>query len=278
MEEKKKELLQLKVPMLALRGLVLYPRMVLHFDVGREKSILALNEAMSKKQLIYLVAQKDVRDDNPKAAQLYRVGVVAQIKQILKTQSEAVKVLVEGKFRAKTLEVVENAPFYQAVVQEYPLKPNRGRTSMMANALMRTVKDQFDEYVSLSPRMPRELVMSIMTTDDPVFLVEFIAGNIPIRDDQKQEILEESSITKRLERMAAILEAENDILEVEHDIYEKVRDQVDRNQREYYLREQMKAISAELGDGEDTGDDVYRYHETIKRLDMEQEYKDKLHK
>ncbi len=278
MEDKKKELLQLKVPMLALRGLVLYPRMVLHFDVGREKSILALNEAMSKKQLIYLVAQKDVRDDDPKAAQLYRVGVVAQIKQILKTQSEAVKVLVEGKFRAKTLEVVENAPFYQAVVQEYPLKPNRGRTSMMANALMRTVKDQFDEYVSLSPRMPRELVMSIMTTDDPVFLVEFIAGNIPIRDDQKQEILEESSITKRLERMAAILEAENEILEVEHDIYEKVRDQVDRNQREYYLREQMKAISAELGDGEDTGDDVYRYHETIKRLDIDQEYKDKLHK
>lgn len=278
MEEKKHELLQLKVPMLALRGLVLYPKMVLHFDVGRERSILALNEAMSKKQLIYLVAQKDVRDDEPKSAQLYRVGVVAQIKQILKTQSEAVKVLVEGKFRARTIEVAETGPFYQAVVQEYPLKPQRGRPSMMASALMRTVKDQFDEYVSLSPRMPRELVMSVMTTEDPVFLVEFIAGNIPIRDDQKQAILEESSVTKRLELMAAILEAENDILAVEHDIYEKVREQVDRNQREYYLREQMKAISAELGDGEDTGDEVVRYHEAIEKLEMEPEHMEKLHK
>lgn len=278
MEEKKQELLQLKVPMLALRGLVLYPKMVLHFDVGRAKSIMALNEAMTKKQLIYLVAQKDVRDDEPKASQMYQVGVVAQIKQILKTQSEAVKVLVEGKFRAKTIDIAETTPFYQAIVQEYPLKAHRSKPSMMSSALMRTVKEQFDEYVSLSPRMPRELVMSVMTTEDPVFLVEFIAGNIPIRDDQKQAILEESSVTKRLELMAAILEAENDILAVEHDIYEKVRDQVDRNQREYYLREQLKAISAELGDGEDTGDEVSRYHETIKKLHMDQEYKDKLHK
>jgi ATP-dependent Lon protease len=278
MEEKKKEPLQLKVPMLVLRGLVLYPKMVLHFDVGRAKSIMALNEAMSRKQLIYLVAQRDSSNDSPKADQLYRVGVVAQIKQILKTQSEAVRVLVEGKFRARTIEVAETSPFYQAIVQEYPLKAFRGKPSMMASALMRTVKDQFDEYVSLSPRMPRELVMSVMNTEDPVFLVEFIAGNIPIRDELKQAILEESSVTKRLELMASILESENDILSVEHDIYEKVRDQVDRNQREYYLREQMKAISAELGDGEDTTDEVSEYHETIKKLEMDGEYKEKLHK
>ena len=171
MEENKKELVPIKLPMLALRGLVLYPKMVLHFDVGREKSILALNEAMSKKQLVYLVTQKDVRDDNPTPSQIYKVGVVAQIKQILKTQGETVKVLVEGKFRAKTIEVTDTEPYFQAVVQEYPLHQTRRTASMLASALMRTVKDKFDEYVSLSPRMPRELVMNVMTTEDPVFLV-----------------------------------------------------------------------------------------------------------
>ncbi len=278
MDEKKQELVQMKLPMLALRGLVLYPKMVLHFDVGREKSILALNEAMARKQLVYLVAQKDIRDDNPTPNQIYKVGVVAQIKQILKTQGETAKVLVEGKFRAKTLEVTDTEPFFQALVQEYPLRPNRARTSMLASALMRTVKDKFEEFVSLSPRMPREIVMNVMTTEDPVFLVEFIAGNIPIQDDRKQAVLEESSVTKRLELMAAILESENEILAVEQDIYEKVKESVDKNQREYYLREQMKAISAELGEGEDLGDEVQHYHDAIDKLEMAQEYRDKLYK
>lgn len=143
---------------------------------------------------------------------------------------------------------------------------------------MRTVKDKFEEFVSLSPRMPREIVMNVMTTEDPVFLVEFIAGNIPIQDDRKQAVLEESSVTKRLELMAAILESENEILAVEQDIYEKVKESVDKNQREYYLREQMKAISAELGEGEDLGDEVQHYHDAIDKLEMAQEYRDKLHK
>lgn len=277
MEENKKELVPVKLPMMALRGLVLYPKMMLHFDVGREKSILALNEAMSKKQLVFLVTQKDVRDDSPTPNQIYKVGVVAQIKQILK-QGETVKVLVEGKYRAKIIEVTDTEPYFQAVVQEYPLHQTRRGTSMMASALMRTVKDKFDEYVSLSPRMPREIILNVAACDDPVFLAEFIAGNIPIQEGQKQMILEESSVTKRLELLAAVLESENDILSVEHDIYERVKESVDKNQREYYLREQMKAISAELGEGEELSEEVLHYHDRIDALDMAQEHKDKLHK
>jgi len=278
MDVKKKEPARMRLPMLALRGLVLYPKMVLHFDVGREKSILALNEAMEKNQLVYLVTQKDIRDDDPRPNQIYKVGVVAHIKQILKTQGDVVKVLVEGKFRAKTLEVTDTEPFLQAIVEEYPLHQTRRGASMMASALMRTVKDKFEEYVSLSPRMPKELIMNVIATEDPSFLVEFIAGNIPLQENQKQVILEESSVTKRLELLAAILESENEILAVEHDIYERVKEAVDKNQREYYLREQMKAISAELGEGEELSDELQRYHDQVNALEMAQEHKDKLHK
>lgn len=167
-----------RMPMLVLRGLVLFPQMVLHFDVGREKSILALNRVMSGDRKIFLVAQKNIRDDEPKADGLYKIGVVAQVKQIIKSQGGTWRVLVEGMYRAKTIEVLSESPFFEGMIAEFPLRITRSVKSAMCDALMRTVKDLFEEYCYLTPRMPKELIVSALVSEDPVHLAEYIAGNM----------------------------------------------------------------------------------------------------
>ena len=264
------------IPMLALRGLVLFPNMVLHFDVGREKSILALNEVMTKSRKLFLVAQKDIRDDDPNPSQLYQVGVVAEVRQIIKTQSDNLRVLVEGLYRAKIVEVSNEDPFFEAVVEQLPLKRGRILKTALSDALMRTVKDLFEEYCYLTPKMPKELMTNVLMTEDPVYLAEYIGGNIPLKVEEKQKILEESSPVKRLEILAKALETENEILSLEHDIHDRVRDQIDKNQREYYLREQLKAISSELGEGENTVDEVEDYQKRITALKLDKESEEKL--
>lgn len=263
-----------KMPMLVLRGLVLFPEMVLHFDVGREKSLLALNQVMSASRQIFLVAQKDLRDDEPKADAIYKIGVVAQVKQIIKSQSGTWRVLVEGLYRAKMQEIVSETPYFEAIVTPFPLKPMRKKTAM-CDALMRTVKDLFEEYCYLTPRMPKELVVNALVSDDPIHLAEYIAGNMQMETSDKQTILSQSDPLKRLELLAHLLEAENDILSLEQDIQEKVRGQIDKNQREYYLREQMKAISGELGE-EDPQEESNDYYDKIDKLKLEKETAEKL--
>lgn len=264
------------MPVLVLRGLVLFPNMVLHFDVGREKSILALNQVMSGNRQIFLVAQKNIRDDEPKADSIYKVGVVSQVKQIIKSQSGTWRVLVEGLYRAKMQEIVQETPHFEAIVQAFPLKPLRRRTTM-CDALIRTVKELFEEYCYLTPRMPKELVVNALVSDDPVHLAEYIAGNMQMETADKQTILSQSDPLKRLELLAHLLEAENDILSLEQDIQEKVRGQIDKNQREYYLREQMKAISGELGE-DDSQEETYEYYEKIEKLKLSKEITEKLQK
>lgn len=266
-----------RLPVLALRGMVLFPKMVLHFDVGRDKSIYALNEAMNAQRLIFLAAQKDVRDEEPAGDEIYQVGVIGEIKQIVKSQNH-LRVLVEGLYRARSLEIADKGSFFEALVEEYPLKASKGTGKKMLDALMRTLKDLFQEYSMMSPRMSKDLLLGAMASDDPVFLSEYIAANLSINTEDKQAILEESSSTRRIRMLIRILEEENDILSLEHEIHEKVRGQIDTNQREYYLREQMKAISAELGDGEGAGDDIYEYHLKIDELISNEESAEKLHK
>ncbi|MEM1483370.1 endopeptidase La [Oscillospiraceae bacterium PP1C4] len=265
------------MPMLVLRGLVLFPQMVLHFDVGREKSILALNQVMSADRKIFLVAQRNIRDDEPKADSLYKVGVVAQVKQIIKSQGGTWRVLVEGMYRAKTLEVISEKPYFEGVIVPFPLKITRSVKSAMCDALMRTVKDLFEEYCFLTPRMPKELVINALVSEDPVHLAEYIAGNMQMEVEDKQVILSQSDPLKRLELLARIMEEENDILSLEADIQEKVKGQIDKNQREYYLREQMKAISGELGE-DDPQEETYSYYDKIKKLSLSAEITDKLNK
>ncbi len=276
----KKELapqpVSVQMPLLVLRGLVLYPQMVLHFDVGRQKSILALNQVMNGDRKIFLVAQKNIRDDEPKADGLYKVGVVAQVKQIIKSQGGNWRVLVEGMYRAKMLEVVSEEPYFEGMVVPFPLKPVRAK-SAMCDALMRTVKDLFEEYCYLIPRMPRELVINALISDDPVHLAEYIAGNMQMEIEDKQTILSQSDPLKRLEILAHILEEENDILALEADIQEKVKGQIDKSQREYYLREQLKVISGELGD-EDPQEELEEYSAKIRKLKLDEETTEKLNK
>ncbi|MBE6907430.1 MAG: endopeptidase La [Ruminococcaceae bacterium] len=264
-----------KMPMLVLRGLVLFPQMVLHFDVGRDKSILALNQVMSGDRKIFLVAQKNIRDDDPRADALYKVGVVAQVKQIVKSQGGTWRVLVEGMYRAKLLEVVGETPYFEGVVVPFPLKNSRNLKSAMCDALMRTIKDLFEEYCYLTPRMPRDLVVNALVSEDPIHLAEYIAGNMQMEVEDKQAILSQSDPLKRLELLANVLESENEILSLEADIQEKVKGQIDKNQREYYLREQLKAISGELGE-DDPQEENQDYSEKIKKLKLEEETAQKL--
>lgn len=271
------ELQQDKMPILVLRGLVLFPQMVLHFDVGRDKSILALNQVMSGDRKIFLVAQKDIRDDEPKADGLYKVGVVAQVKQIIKSQGGTWRVLVEGMYRAKLLEVVGEAPYFEGVILSFPLKNSRNLKSAMCDALMRTVKDLFEEYCYLTPRMPRDLVVNALVSEDPVHLAEYIAGNMQMEVEDKQAILSQSDPLKRLEILANVLESENEILSLEADIQEKVKGQIDKNQKEYYLREQLKAISGELGE-DDPQEETQDYSGKIKKLKLDEEISQKLQK
>ncbi len=260
-----------KMPMLALRGLVLFPNMVLHFDVGRQKSIAALSDVMDKNRKIFLVAQKDVRDDEPTPKQLYTVGVVAEVRQIVKVHGGGLRVLVKGLYRAKALEVVQEDPFFKVFIDELPLQATKPVRSAMVDATMRTVKDLFEEYCYLSPKMPREMVANVMMSDDPTYVAEYIAGNIPLHVQEKQKVLELSTPLRRLEFIAHMLENENEILALEQDIHDQVREQIDRNQREYYLREQMKAISAELGEGDSTYDEIDKYIDSIMKLDIPKE-------
>ena len=263
------------MPVLALRGLVLFPHMVLHFDVGRAKSVLALNEAMGNERKIFLVAQKDIRDDDPTAEQLYKVGVVGEIRQILRTQGDNLRVVVDGRYRGRLLSMEEGGAFFSGVVEEFPVR-ERITNKALCDALVRTVKDLFEEYCYLTPKMPKDIVNGILASEDPFYVAEFIAGNIQLRYEDKQAVLEESSVIKRLELIVRLLENENEILSLEQDIHEKVKEQIDKNQREFYLREQMKAISSELGEGEEMFEELDRYREQIRKLSLPQESEEKL--
>ncbi|MBC8569554.1 endopeptidase La [Zongyangia hominis] len=267
-----------RMPMLALRGLVLFPNMILHFDVGREKSIAALNKAMNDDQYIYLVAQKDIRDDDPQDYEIYDVGVVAQIRQILKMPGDSLRVLVEGVYRGHTKEIVSTSPYLDAVVEKMPLNQTTKAGSVASQARMRTLKELFEEYCYLYAKVPKEIILNVLETEDPVYIVEYIAGNIMLKVEQKQKILEQSSALKRLDMLIKYLDQENKVLALEKDIYAKVKDQIDENQREYYLREQMRAISEELGEGEDVQTEVEDYQKKIAALEVDEESREKLFK
>jgi len=264
------------IPMLTLRGLVLYPNMILHFEVGREKSVLALNKAMEGNRKIFLVSQKNLRDEDPDINNIYSVGVVAEVKQIVKSYGNNLRILVEGKFRAKATAFYNADNFYQADVEELPLKQLPPSKAALSDALVRTIKDLFDEYSLLTPKMPKDLIVNTVVTDDPVFLCEYIASNIPFKVEDKQKILEESNVISRLKYLAEILENEINVLSLERDIQEKVRAHVDKNQRDYYLREQLKVISSELGETDDLQDEVIDYKTKIISLNLSEESEEKL--
>lgn len=265
-----------RMPVIAIRGLVLFPKMVLHFDVAREKSILALNHALQSDRKIYLAAQKNMTVEEPGEEDLYPVGVVARVKQVLKAQGDLLRVVVEGTYRARTVQVISDTPFYEAICEEYPMEEVPDGQEAAIDAAVRVVKDLFEEYCYYAPKMPRDLIVNAVTAEDPAYLAEYLAQNLPFSIEDKQALLEESGLQNRLERLAGLLKHENEVLQIERTISERVKEQMDRNQKEYYLREQIKAIQVELGEEETDEGEIEKYRARLAELKLPEETEKKL--
>lgn len=263
------------LPTLALRGVMLFPSTVLNFEVVRPKSVEAINYALKHQQDIFLVTQKDILVENPDEDDLYNVGVVANVKQVIRGNGSSIRVIVEGKYRAKMLLLDTDGSYLSAQVAPMPLKDETG-VSILQEALIRNLKELFENYISLTPPMPREVIVRIFNENKPNTLVELFAGNIAMPIEDKQKILEISDVTKRLEFLIKSIGHEIEVLKVEKEINDKVQDNIDQNQREYYLREQIKVISEELNSADDPLAESEEYREKVKELKLSQEVEDKL--
>ena len=246
------------MPLLPLRGLVLYPDMILHFDLGREPSIHAAEYAMGNNVPVFLVAQRDIKDENPDMEALYTIGPVAHVRQILRLPGNDVRILVEGECRARLVSIVETEPYKKAEVElleTVPAPIGNARTE----ALYRRLQEAFEEYSSLAPRMTPEVVMNVMSAEDLGYLSDYIAQSIQLRYQVKQRVLELIDPMRRTMEVISLLGEEIDILSIGQRIAQKVKTQMEKNQRDYFLREQLRAIEEELGEyDEDEEDDKYR--------------------
>ncbi|MAL94171.1 MAG: endopeptidase La [Haliea sp.] len=261
-----------ELPLLPLRDVVVYPHMVLPLFVGREKSIQALEDAMAGDKQVLLVAQRDAADDNPGAEQLYRVGTVSNILQLLKLPDGTIKVLVEGTYRAGIQSVEESGPFAVATVEEVE---SEEIPEPEADALVRSTVTQFEKYVNLSKKVPAEVLTSLSGIDEPGRLADTIAAHMGVDLEQKQQVLEIADIRTRLEHLMGLMEAEIDLFQVEKRIRGRVKKQMEKSQREYYLNEQMKAIQKELGEMDDAPNELDDLQARIEEAKMPEEARKK---
>jgi ATP-dependent Lon protease len=262
------------MPVLPLRDVVVYPHMVIPLFVGREKSIQALERAMGLDKKIFLVAQKDAGQDDPNPEDIYRIGTVSTILQLLKLPDGTVKVLVEGGERARVDEFVDGDEFFGAELTVLDAEEAE-EDEREIEVLTRSVLAQFEQYVKLNKKVPPEILASLTSIDDPGRLADTIAAHLSVKIDQKQAILEIESRRERLEHMIARLEEEIDLLQVEKRIRGRVKRQMEKSQREYYLNEQMKAIQKELGDMDDAPNEVEDLARKIEEAGMPKEAKEK---
>ena len=263
------------LPAIALRGLVVFPNNIVHFEVGRAKSIAAIETAMHANSSVFLVAQKEMDVEEPTMPDLYGYGVIAEIKQVLRVSDDLVKVLVEGKTRARLLEL-NDGDFLQASVRPVPVRGIGADKRTQTEALVRSLKDCFEEYLSYSPQISKDIIYNIVSSDSPLFLSEYMPANLLLKYEDKQIILNESSLLSRLEKLLMLLRQECQVLEIERDLDDKVNASLDKGQREYYLREQMHVISEELGDSEDTRAEADTYRQKIAALKLDDESTEKL--
>lgn len=263
------------LPLLPLRGLTVFPHMILHFDVGRIKSIKALEEAMINNQLIYLVAQKDAKNDSPTEDDIYRIGTICKVKQLLKLPGDTIRVLVEGISRAEISEYTQVEPFFMAeVVEKIYIEDDENQVEI--EALKRRVLSTFEDYSKLSNKVSPETVLSIMNIEDPDQLADIITSNLVLKVEQKQEILNEFKPSVRLKKLFEVLVKEIDIMQIEKEINIKVRKQIDKMQKEYYLREQLKAIQNELGDKDGVAGEVEEYKKRLREGKYNEEVENKV--
>ena len=264
------------LPAIALRGLVVFPNNVVHFEVGRSKSIAAIEMAMHANSSVFLVAQREMDVEEPAQRDLYAYGVIAEIKQVLRVSDELVKVLVEGKTRARLIELDEGEKCLQATVRPVPVRGIGADKRTQTEALVRSLKECFENYLSYSPQISKDVVYNIVTSTSPLYLSEYMPANLLLKYEDKQAILNESTLLGRLEKLLTLLRQECQVLEIERDLDDKVNAQMDKGQREYYLREQMHIISEELGDAEDTRAEAEEYRKKIEALKLDSESTEKL--
>jgi ATP-dependent Lon protease len=260
------------LPLLPLRGILVFPYMVIHLDVGREKSVKAVEEAMTQDHYIFLATQKEAQTDDPGVDDIYQVGTVAEVKQLLKLPGGTIRVLVEGVARGRIRGYSAVDPYFLVEIDQYT---EQFEKSAQLEALMRNLVNQFEQYVKLSKRIPPETVVSVVNIDDPGRLSDVVVSHLPLRIENKQSVLESFEITDRLENLSAILFKELEIVELERRIGVRVRKQMEKTQKEYYLREQIKAIQRELGEKDERVAEGEEYRDKIAKAKLPKEVKEK---
>ena len=264
------------IPVLPLRGLVVYPKTLIHFDVGRTKSISAINKAMKKDQLLFLTAQKDAISVEPDISDLYKVGVVAKVIQVLKQPENTTRIVIEGQQRAKIVTPVFDEKCLMAEVEV--IEEHSSHLTARDNALMRSVRNEFEKYLEVSPKMPPDIIFKVALCKKPGDLADFIASNIFLDYHIKQSILETFPQTERLETLLDELINENFVLRIEDEISRKARMRIDESQREYFLREQKKVIEEELGEDDDPLNEANNYADKIEKLYLDEKSEETLFK
>ena len=267
---------ELHLPTIALRGLVVFPNNLVHFEVGREKSIAAVEWAMANNSNVFLVAQKAMETSDPTQADLFSYGVVAEVKQVLRVSEDLVKVLVEGKYRAKLTELDTSGDFLLSAVRPAPVRAGKAEDAVETEALLRALKTGFDEYLGMNPRLGKDVVFAIVSSDDPAFLSEYMPANLLFRYEDKQAVMDEGTLNGRLKKLVEMLRRECQVMKIEKEIAEKVNESMDKNQRDYYLHEQLHIISDELGEGDDTHAEADEYRRRITELHLAEDSEKKL--
>ncbi len=263
------------LPLIPLRGVSIFPYMVIHFDVGREKSIQALEYAMMNDSMIVLSTQIDPKIDDPTEEDFYDVGTIANVKQMLKLPGGSIRVLVEGLNRCRIKDCVKTDPFFEVIVDEYIYNPDKVEKTPEIEAAMRLIMSDLEDYLALNPKSSQELLTTVEDIEDPGRFADVIASYIFLKQEDDQAILEAFDISERLEVLHKILQAEIELLKIEDKINQRVRKQISKVQKEYYLREQLKAIQKELGEEEDYSSEIEEYKEKIRKAKMSKEAEEK---
>ena len=263
------------LPLIPLRGISIFPHMVIHFDVGREKSIEALEKAMIDDSLILLCTQINPKVDEPDVDDFYQVGTVSRVKQMLKLPGGSIRVLVEGLSRGKVKKITQTTPYFEAEIEDMTYDSEKVELNQDMEAAMRLVIDDLEEYISLNQKVSSEVLLSISDIEDPGRLADVISSYIFLKQEDDQVILETFDFYERLEVLHGILQKEIELLKIEDRINQRVKKQINKVQKEYYLKEQLKAIQKELGEDDDISADVEEYRLKIEKIRMPKEVKEK---
>ncbi len=259
-------------PVLPLRDIVVFPHMIVPLFVGREKSVRALEDVMKDDKQILLIAQKNAADDDPAKEEIYTVGTVSTVLQLLKLPDGTVKVLVEGGERARVIRYTDNDDFFEAYAD---IMPEREGEEEELEALSRSVLSQFEQYIKLNKKIPPEALVSVNQIDEFGKLADTVASHLALKISEKQELLEVESISERMERVISFMEGEIGVLQVEKKIRSRVKRQMEKTQREYYLNEQLKAIQKELGETDEGKDETQELEEKIAKTKLTKEAREK---